>query len=127
GEAAVEQLQGHLAAELEVLRAVHVGHAARPDPRDDLVALVDDGLGGQVAHQCSRASITCLAIGAATSPPVPLAHSLVTAVATFAIWSGVTARRSWPMPMRPTSIRGDSGLSRRPLRYSPLAVRWSAG
>ena len=41
-EAAVQHLDRDLAAEVAVLRAVHVGHAARAEPVDDAVATVDD-------------------------------------------------------------------------------------
>ena len=41
GEALVQQLDRDAAAELHVLGAVDVGHAARADARDDAVALVD--------------------------------------------------------------------------------------
>ena len=72
GEAAVEQLQRDAAAELQVLGAVDVGHPARADPVEHLVALVDDRVAGDAvdAHPPS-ASSTCLATGAATTPPVP--------------------------------------------------------
>src|SRR5699024_2160586 len=77
GEAAVEDLQRHLPAEVRVLGAVHVRHAARPQPVEHPVAAVDHRVGGDLGHPdaCNRFSITCLAIGAATWPPCPVVFS----------------------------------------------------
>ena len=50
GEAAVQQLEGHLAPELLVLGQVDVGHAAAAQARDDLVAAVDQGAGVDLGH-----------------------------------------------------------------------------
>ena len=51
GEPAVEELQRDVAAELLVLRQEHVGHAARAEPRDDLVTPVDQRAGGELGHR----------------------------------------------------------------------------
>ncbi len=57
GEAAVEDLQRDLAAELGVLGAVDVGHAAAADALDDRVALVDDlALAEALAQRVVRVS-----------------------------------------------------------------------
>ena len=72
GEAAVQHLQRHLAAEMRVLRRVDVGHAAGSDAPGDPVAAVDERAGRDLGHSSplpSIASSTCLAIGAATVPP----------------------------------------------------------
>jgi hypothetical protein len=42
GKPAVQQLQRHLAPELQVLGEEHIGHPARAEPGDDLVAAIDD-------------------------------------------------------------------------------------
>ena len=83
GEAAVEDLQRDRAAELQVLGAVDVGHAAGAEAALDLVAAVDDGVGVEAFAHRRRDSITALAIGAATVPPnPPTLRSIVTATAT---------------------------------------------
>ena len=66
GEVVVQHLHRDLAAEQLVLGEVHVGHAARAQPRDHAVAPVDDRL--RLDHR-SRLSITCLATGAANVAP----------------------------------------------------------
>ncbi len=65
GEAAVEQLQRDLAAELLILGKEHVGHSARPEPGKDLVSVIDERPG--IDHWCSanRSLMICAAIGAA--------------------------------------------------------------
>ena len=82
GEAAVEDLQRNLAPELQVLRAVDLGHPAAAHPVQHAVAAVDDCLGVQAFGHCKSCCITALAIGAATVPPNPVPHSTVTAMAT---------------------------------------------
>src|SRR5215213_5561847 len=89
-EAVVQELQRVVAPELQVLRAVDVGHPARSDAADDPVAAVHDRLGGDrgLPHR-STSSMTRLAIGAATSPPVPpIEVSTVTATATLGSFAG---------------------------------------
>jgi hypothetical protein len=84
GEAAMEHLDRDLAAQVGVLRAIHVGHPAGADPAQDAVAPVDERVAGHLGHQApppSRASSTDLAIGAATVPPWPDVRSTVTAIA----------------------------------------------
>src|SRR6185312_16058050 len=96
GEAPVQDLERDAAPELEVLGAVDVGHPARADAPDDAVAAVDDRLGGEALAHLSSSCITFLAIGAAVSPPVPLEHSMVTAMATFGLWRGANAmNQTW--------------------------------
>src|SRR5206468_3245683 len=86
--------------------AVDVGHAARADPALDPVAAVDDGAGVQVPDaQCTIASRTCLAIGAAYTPAWPGAHSSVTATAARGLTTGAKAMNdTWlPPGQLPTS------------------------
>ena len=54
GEAAMQDLQGHLAAEVRVLGAVDVGHAAGADPVLDPVAAVDQCVVGYFGHLIRR-------------------------------------------------------------------------
>jgi len=49
-EPTVQELERHLATELVVVGAEDVGHPARADAAHDAVALVDDGLGGDLSH-----------------------------------------------------------------------------
>src|SRR4029450_4308863 len=82
-EAPVEQFQRHAAPELQVLRAVDVGHPPGADAVEHAVALVHHRVAGDAvdAHLPS-ASSTCLAIGAATTPPwPPWTRSSTTAIA----------------------------------------------
>src|SRR5581483_3354340 len=92
GEALIQELQGHLPAELFILGQEHVGHAAGAQPRDDLVALVDQGARTEACHHlpsASRVWITVLAIGAATvAPNPPRVCATVTATATFGLLAG---------------------------------------
>src|SRR5215207_4764350 len=84
GEAPVQDLDRHLAAEVAVLGAVHVRHAAGPDAPQDAVAAVDQRVAGHLGHPPpppSIASSTDFAIGAATVPPWPVVRSTVTAIA----------------------------------------------
>jgi hypothetical protein len=49
-EAAVQELERHLAPELLVLGAEDVGHPAGAEPAEDLVAAVDHGVGHELSH-----------------------------------------------------------------------------
>ena len=84
-EALVQQLDRHAAAELDVVGAVDLGHAARADARDDAVAVVDQRPGRDLkrGHACAPSSAwsTCRAIGAAIEPPKPTWCAIVTAIA----------------------------------------------
>ena len=91
GEAAVEDLQRHLAPELEVLGAVDLGHAAAAQAVQHAVAAVDDGLGFEAFGHFKSSCITALAIGAATVPPNPVPHSTVAAMATRGSCAGAKA------------------------------------
>jgi hypothetical protein len=62
GEVVVQHLHGHLPTEQLVLGQVHVGHAARAEARDHVVATVDERV--RLDHR-SRLSITARATGAA--------------------------------------------------------------
>ena len=96
GEAVVQELQRDLALELQVVRAVHLRHAAGPDVLEDLVAAVDHGVRRDARH-FSSSCMTAFAIGAATTPPWlcgPCTRSIVTATATF----GLLTRREADEP-----------------------------
>ena len=96
GEAAVEDLQRDLAPELQVLRAVDLGHAAAAQAVEHAVTAVDDGLGFEAFGHFKSSCMTALAIGAATVPPNPVPHSTVTAMATRGSWTGAKAmNHSW--------------------------------
>ena len=90
----MEHLERDVAAEVLVVRAVDVGHAAGPDPPGDPVAAVDDRVLGYLGHVYFDAAFpssvcnTCLAIGAATVPPSPWLRSIVTATAIFGLSAG---------------------------------------
>ena len=58
GEAPVEHLQRHVAPEVNVLRAVHVGHPAGAEPSHHPVAAVHDRVVGHLGHPPSRLSST---------------------------------------------------------------------
>ena len=99
-EAVVQELQRDLALELQVLRAVDLGHPAGPDVLEHLVAPVDDGVGGDARHLRSSC-MTCLAIGAATTPPWlwgPWTRSTVTATATFGCSRGAKPTSAFAPP-----------------------------
>src|SRR4029453_18612716 len=84
GEAPVEHLDGDLASQVGVLGAVDVRHPSGADPTEHAVALVDEGVAGDLRHPVpppSSASRTDFAIGAATVPPCPFAFGIVTATA----------------------------------------------
>ena len=51
----------------------------------------------------SRSTTRSVRCGSIRTPP------LATVAATVAICSGVTRRRSWPMPTRPMSTRSEAG------------------
>ena len=77
----VQQFHRHLATEVRVLGAVHVGHSSRAELAQDAIAAVDHRpLGDHRSSSC----MTCFAIGAATVPPWPVVLSTVTAIATRA-------------------------------------------
>ncbi len=56
----------------------------------------------------SGSTIFCVMCGFMRTPPLAIV------AATVAICSGVTSSLSWPIAMRPTSIRGDRGRSSLP-------------
>src|SRR6185295_12572976 len=104
GEAPVEDLQRHLAPELQVLGDVDVRHAAAAQAVQDAVAPVDDGLGFEAFGHFRSSCMTALAIGAATVPPNPVPHSTVTAMAMRGSWAGAKAmNHSWFGQPWPTS------------------------
>src|SRR6185503_410540 len=104
GEAAVQDLERDPPPELQVLGAVDVGHPARADAIEHAVAAIDDRLGGEALGHLRSSCMTFLAIGAATSPPVPAEHSIVTAIATFGSCSGANAmNQTWLGQPWPTS------------------------
>src|SRR3954454_7741468 len=69
----------------------------------------------------SGSTIFCVMCGSIRTPP------LATVAATVAIWSGVTRSLSWPIAIRPTSMRREVGPSSLPRLRSPDASSWFAG